>query len=316
MKLFPEPNYQVHYEFNETGNVVKRALELSTNKTLTTEKALNDIYRNGLYEFLKFSWFSFLIYPSNTNPHLMIHELKLLYDYFYAHNFAITLYPDKVLVSGSGYNFYNLITDNSPEYEDIVKAFRKYFYHRTEAVKSNYVYPEQQKFAIVPVTKYQIEQTEPELSKDCLITSEVARKKHNWLAIELNNVSRLFLLNFLHLPLTVVYNQTKNKPQMDFEIVLDQNTALKNKVDMDKIEESMSFLQKAYNFLLGRGHKRDVIEYILPQGLATTCLICGTYEQWEQAFNMTHSHNAYGLSNWETTFILNDIMTKVFSNYK
>ena len=105
---------------------------------------------------------------------------------------------------------------------------------------------------------------------------------------------------------------TRYTPMSDFKCMFGEDAMIRNSVDIKKIEDSLNGIQSAYNYLIGRGYKRDVVRQILPIGTTTNILVAGNLKGWKNLLDQCTNEKAH----WEIRTIMNDLKREINEEYR
>jgi hypothetical protein len=301
MNLIKEANYEIFDNYGMDGSLVKKAGECcykhTSNKTI--EDYMTMLVKNNHLAMTEFCWYVIEIPTSE----LTINDLVNTMHYYNSKKYLnCTSGNTGLMLSGNGRAWYEIFKNELSEYSNMSIC-----YQLRQLNPMLFNFPCQKKIHINVLTKSEIQLKENNFNGVAKISNEKDRTKHDWIAVKFENVSRGFTHEIVrHRVMSFAQTSTRYVPMKNFGFVID-GIMLENSTDFKKIEDTINNVQETYNFLLNRGHKREVIRQLLPIGLASEIFVAGNLEEWKHLFELRTASSAA----WEIKIVISDLKAEL-----
>lgn len=315
MNIITKSEYEIHNDYFEQGQLIKEAINVfypsfkKLNKT--KEQSFDFIIKNKNLSLSEFSWHLIHIKVDGTKSQQFEIMNKIIRRFSFEKYLNLTTEND-IIISGNSKAWYDVLIKDKDENE-ISKMFYNLLSKSNPTLFSNAVSCTNDFISLKNLSKEQIRQNEKTLNDEPFIIEEEKRDIHDWFAVKFFNVSKSFINEILeHRSFSFCQGKDYFSSLKDCNFVIDNSPQIKdNKIDMEKIQNSLNNLQETYNYLLNRGHKRNIIRNILPIGITNDIIVAGNIKAWKNLFKIKTDENSY----WEIKTILNDLKQELNENY-
>jgi len=315
MKIVTSSEYEIFNEYSSEGEIIKKAgytcYQTEAKINSKVKQIIELIKKNKHYELLEFAWYPLLLKPLSQGSKFFEEVNEILKEFNSQKYLNCTLSDQGVIISGNGRAWYEYLIQNlstnilSRGIYNFLNKINPFLFNTNDTYINENLW-------IQLLTKEQIQLKERTLNDIPFILDEKERDKHDWLAIKFSGISYGMigeLVRFRVMSYAQMYNYYA--PQIDFKFIIDDGAIKKNSIDMQKLTEALDKVQESYNYLLYRGHKRDVVRQLLPIGIAGDIMVAGTIEGWKNIFEFKIKEKAH----WEIKCIMNDLKKELNENY-
>lgn len=314
MQIITNSEYEIFNDFYSSGELIKEAYKVQgctkADENKSREQIVDIIKEKENFNLLEFAWFPLLIKINRPMSEALDITNNILHQFKAEKNIEIYLGDGYIILSG-----------NAKDWIDCLKD-----YHSNVVSKSIYIYLSSinpnvfsrisaavdDTISVQLINKELIQLKEKSLNHKPYLVDNVVRDKHDWFAVKFKDVSHSFIneiISFRDLSFSEFNNYLSINKNFNFSI--DKTPMSKNKTDVEKLENCLKVVQETYNYLINRGHKRDIVRQILPIGMTKKILVGTTVENWKKLFKEKTKDN----SHWEIKTILNDLKDELNENY-
>lgn len=303
MNLIKEASYKIFNEYSGGGLLLKEAAETCYRHVSqkTVDQYVLMLKNNKHYAMLEFCWYVIEIPSSEIT----------MYDY----NNIVNYYSSKKYLNCSIGNTGLIVSGNGRAWLEVFEEELGESVNESICFQLKQINPSlfdffcTKKIHINVLTKEEVQLNLTDFNGISKLAKKSDTEKHDWIAVKFENVSRGFTHQIVrHRVMSFAQVSTRWVPMKDFGFVID-GSPINNPVDFKKIEDCVNHIQETYNYLLHRGHKRDIIRQILPIGTAGEIFVAGTVENWKKLFELRTASNAH----WEIQIVMNDLRDELNS---